>query len=1145
LKFTQLRLAGFKSFVEPAELSIGPGLTGVIGPNGCGKSNLLEAMRWVMGATSAKSLRGGGMEDVIFSGTDTRAARDRAEVMLRIDNSDRRAPARFNDAEILEVVRRITRGKGSDYRINGEEVRAKDVQLLFADAGTGANSPALVRQGQISELINARPENRRLILEEAAGVAGLRARRREAQLRLNAAEANLDRLLEIVEELDSRCQSLQRQARQAGRYRDLSKKIRNIEALLWLRRWSEAGESVKAAASALEEEDARAETAIRAAAAATANAEQAASAVAPLRQSEAERAAALRYAENARDQLDRDLEAAREMIARLGARLAELQAGEAREHELHEEARQSLERLRRQLGAVHEQAAGDAPAQARAQAALKDAEGLRARAEAELDEAAARCAAIREHRQGARRAAGQAAERASKLENEAETARAALAQFEAGTGPDIAGLEARALDAAQDLEAAREALENAEKTLEAARETAAAARDGAREAEGEAAALEREAESLERFLAAGDNEDQALDHVAAETGYEQALAAALGEDLEAGLSPGAARRWTVTGADADALPEGAEPLSRHVSAPDALRRRLSATGVAGDGDLERLAAQLRPGQRLVTRAGALRRWDGYAAEAGAPSPAAIRLETRNRLAELSGQIETARAKARDLGADAQLRLDALHQAEETARNARKRLRELEAARDEAGRALSQARAEAARAEARRTGLAEACEAASNRLEAARADLADAETALREAEAADDGASALDAARIRAERARGAAADARAALESVRREAQERRHRIDSLERESEDWRRRETSARERLEGLRGEIKDTASKLEEARTRPDELETGRSAILDALTAAETEAAQARERVAQAEIAQREADAALRAAEKDAAGARESRAAAAARLAGAEERLQETAERLRDATGETPQALTVRAGDNEYASLSSAELERRLDEARLTRERLGAVNLRADEEARELDAERTRLARERDDLVEAVARLRKAVDTLSREGRARLLDAFDVVDGHFRTLFSTLFDGGHAELRLTENEDPLEAGLEIFACPPGKKMETMSLLSGGEQALTATALIFAVFLVNPSPVCVLDEVDAPLDDANVDRFCTMLEQMRTMTETRFLVITHNAVTMSRMDRLFGVTMGERGVSQLVSVNLRGAEAVLAAE
>lgn len=386
MKFTQLRLAGFKSFIDPTELRIDPGLTGVIGPNGCGKSNLLEALRWVMGATSAKSLRGGGMEDVIFAGTDARAARESAQVTLTIDNSDRRAPAQFNDAEVLEVVRRIARGKGSDYKINGEDVRAKDVQLLFADAGTGANSPALVRQGQISELINAKPENRRRVLEEAAGVAGLRARRREAQLRLNAAETNLERLQEIVSDLDNRFASLQRQARQAGRYRELSQTIRGFESLLWLRRWSDAKAGAEAARAELAEADKTTEAAMVEAAVKTREAEAASAKVQPLREAEAEAAASLRLAERARDQLDRDLEAAREAITRLSARLGELGQGETREAELHEEAAAALGRLKSSLSKLKDEAGADAGAQARAEAVLQNADAARAKAERELDD---------------------------------------------------------------------------------------------------------------------------------------------------------------------------------------------------------------------------------------------------------------------------------------------------------------------------------------------------------------------------------------------------------------------------------------------------------------------------------------------------------------------------------------------------------------------------------------------------------------------------------------------------------------------------------------------------------------------------------------------------------------------------------------
>jgi len=1144
VKFNQLRLTGFKSFVDPAELRIEEGLTGVIGPNGCGKSNLLEALRWVMGATSAKSLRGGGMDDVIFAGTDSRAGRDRAEVTLSIDNTERSAGGRFNEADELEIRRRIVRGHGSTYFVNGEEVRAKDVQLLFADAGTGANSPALVRQGQISELIAAKPENRRRVLEEAAGVAGLRARRREAQLRLAAAETNLDRVQEVIDGLDGRLSNLQRQARQAVKYREISATIRDYEGLAWTRRWRDAAASVTEAERKEGEAEAAVRAAVGAAAGATATAEKAQAAVEPLRLVEAEAGAALRLVENERDQLDRDIAAAGQEIERLEARLKELGVSRAREIELSEEAGERADSIGQTLERLRDGARGDETAIERAEAALKHADAARETSEKRLDartragvEASAALETARRDREGAR-------SRLSAAQASREEAAEALRAFAAEETVDLTAA-AQAADAARDrAESAARAVDIAEQAVETARAGADAARETRNHAQAERAALAREAESLRRLLEGGGDHDGVIDQLVAAPGFEAALAAAMGDDLDASLDAGALRCWRGGGVDAGALPEGATPLHQHVDAPDALTARLCAIGVVEADRLDIAARALKPGQRLVTREGALRRWDGLASDAGAPNAAAVRLETRNRLAE----IDAAEAEAEAAAVAAETRetqtRDALAAAQTQAQAARETLKSLEAEARDLEQALAEARTAAARRDARSAALDGDLARAEAAHAAAAAELSAAEKAYESAELAQPDPSALATAQTEAQRARAAAADARAALESVRREIRGRAHRLQALESELADWARRGDAARVRIDRLDQDAAEARKALDFVSALPEELEAKRSGLIDRLGEAESAARLARDRASEAQSAARETDQALRACEREAAAAREVRAAAAATLAGARERLTDTIERIEDATGETPEALAARAEASEFAALSAAEIERRLDEARLARERLGAVNLRADEEAGELRAERERLNAERDELLEAVARLRKAVDTLSREGRARLLEAFEAIDGHFRTLFQTLFDGGRAELHLTESDDPLEAGLEILACPPGKKLETMSLMSGGEQALTATALIFAVFLSNPAPVCVLDEVDAPLDDANVDRYCRMLDEIRRLTETRFLVITHNPVTMARMDRLFGVTMGEQGVSQLVSVDLQRAERLVAA-
>ncbi|MBX3485843.1 AAA family ATPase, partial [Phenylobacterium sp.] len=380
MHFQRLRLAGFKSFVDPTEFRIEPGLTGIVGPNGCGKSNLLEALRWVMGANSAKAMRAGGMDDVIFAGAANRPGRNHAEVSLTIDNSDHRAPAAFNEHPVLEIVRRIDKGAGSTYRINGREVRARDVQLLFADASTGASSPALVRQGQISELIAAKPQNRRLILEEAAGVSGLHSRRHEAELRLRAAEANLTRLEDVARELEASHGRLKREARAAERYRKLSAEIRALQGAVLYAKWAEA----KAAAERLLDEVRLAARAVeetaRAAAQATTRAADAEAALKPLREAETIAAAVLHKLAIDKDRLDREEEAHAAELARLTGDVERIDADRAREAHITEDADAALKRLTVDLAALQAQIAAAPERGPELEAAAKAAEAARAAA---------------------------------------------------------------------------------------------------------------------------------------------------------------------------------------------------------------------------------------------------------------------------------------------------------------------------------------------------------------------------------------------------------------------------------------------------------------------------------------------------------------------------------------------------------------------------------------------------------------------------------------------------------------------------------------------------------------------------------------------------------------------------------------------
>jgi chromosome segregation protein len=1143
MKLTRLRLLGFKSFVEPTDFLIEPGLTGVVGPNGCGKSNLVEALRWVMGESSYKSMRASSMDDVIFSGSNTRPSRNNAEVAILIDNQERSAPAAFNDQETIDIARRIEREAGSTYRINGREVRARDVQILFADASTGARSPALVHQNRIGEIIQAKPEQRRRVLEEAAGVAGLHARRHEAELRLKAAESNLLRIEDVIGQLAGQMEALKKQARQAIRYRTVSAQVRKAEATLYHLRWTAANGDV-AEAEQVKDQSVR-EVAARTGAQAEAAKRQAlAAATLPdLRDAEARAGAALHRLNVALQELDREEQRAKDRLAELDLRLVQFAADGEREQKLAADAEAALERLAAEEETIRREAAESAGRRSGIDAKVAEAEAELSAAENIFAELTAKLADLTARRNQLEGAAREHAARAERLAGEIAEIERELSALQESGGPDIVALAAAVEEMQVAITAAETAAVDAEAAHSAARQQLEAARKPLAEADRRVQRLETEARTLSKVLAVETKNlwPPVMDGITVEKGYEKALGAALGDDLDAPADPTAPMRWIGSTIEADdpALPEGVERLLDRVQAPGELARRLNQIGVADRETAARLAGSLKPGQRLVSLDGDLWRWDGFAAAAHAPTGAARRLAERARLADIEVELQAARGeaeRARAVAEAAEASVQAAAAAETAARNAaRDRQRDANSARDR----HEAAEREANRHAARQSALAEARVRLTANHDEAQSGKTQAEAALAGLASAAELEGELAAVRDDIGAKRGTLADVRAEQQAIVREAELADRRLAQLSSDKAGWSERRDGALAQIATLEQRVSEAKSDRAAIENAPAMFAEKRSGLIGEVEAAEAARRACADRLQEAENALAEADRDARAALEAASAAREELARAEERFEAAKRRLADVAREIHDMLEVEPAAVAELAEINPGETLPElAETEEKLERLRRERERLGAVNLRAEEELREVETQHTSLTTERDDLVEAIKKLRLGIQSLNREARERLLSSFEQVNKHFQHLFTQLFGGGTAELQLIESDDPLEAGLEILAKPPGKKPSTLSLLSGGEQALTAMALIFAVFLTNPAPICVLDEVDAPLDDHNVERFCDLLEEMTRSTDTRFVIITHNPITMARMNRLYGVTMAERGVSQLVSVDLEAA-------
>tara|TARA_B100000674_G_scaffold228058_1_gene187572 strand:+ start:2414 stop:4810 length:2397 start_codon:yes stop_codon:yes gene_type:complete len=798
MEFKKIQLNGLKSFSEKTTFLIEKGLTGIVGPNGCGKSNIVESLRWCMGETSAKSMRGSGMEDVIFSGTSNKPSKNIAEVSINISNPDKSGSFHFKEMEEIEIRRKIERDKGSRFFVNDKEVRAKDAQMFFADLSTGAHSPSIISQGRIGSLVTAKPQDRRAILEEAAGISGLHARRHEAELRLNSAENNLKRADELRRQLEKQLNSLEKQAEEATKYKNISDEIKKVEAGLYFLKIREIENEIKV-----------------------------------------------------ENEINADAE---KEFSLFNDKILDLE--------------NTIKKIENEVAPVRDNNLETVSRVQRLNLELKN-----------LDEETERMSA------------------------EIETTKASLKTIEED--------------------------ENREKSIVI------------------------DANSNERRLKEEKHELIEIDSKYYDTEKQS------NEDL------------------------------------DSAKNKLSF--------------------------------------------------------EIDKVKELIKAKKND-----------------------------------------------------------------------------------------EAIIVLDNCKIIIEEY----ANSYSKNQNIKKESTKRKERINNIDTEIESWKNLLANSEKMIIQLADRKEKLDKRLSDLEKQPNINAEKKGQISENLRISEEEKVNNEAKINTLEAGLEENRSKLNEIKEVSITVREKRASANATIVGLNKRRNDLIERIESELNLNEKNLLEFSNlEKEDEFPDTVTQEELLDKKKRDRDNLGSVNLRADEETGKYKNEIIKMEKDREDIVNAITKLKDSINVLNQRGRERLLDAFEKVSRKFNEVYTKLFNGGNAKLELVDSEDPLDAGLDLLVSPPGKRLQSITLLSGGEQALTALSLIFAVFLTNPAPICVLDEVDAPLDDANVTRFCNLLDELTRITNTKFIIVTHHALTMSKMDRLYGVTMPEKGISQLVSVDLQKAETLVA--
>ena len=1139
MKFQSVRISGFKSFLEPTEIQMNMGLTGVVGPNGCGKSNIVEAIKWIMGENSARQMRGDGMDDVIFSGTNERPSRNFAEVSIKLDNSEKKAPAIFNHYDEIEITRKIEREKGSVYRVNGKQVRARDIQLIFADNGTGARSSGIVGQGRIAQIIDSNPEDRRVILEEAANIKGLHSRRHEAELKLKGASDNLDRLSDIEQTYKEQLIELEKQGRKAARYRSVGERIRKAEATLFFNLMNNAKKEANDLDIQLKKANENVSQGQIKVAEHIKSQLHLANKIPDLKKDEAEKAATLQTLNITKIKLDEEKSSAQNALQNIINQINLINNDIARETEIKEDAKKSLSTLLTEEKNLKEDSENFSTKITKATDLVKKLRSISDAADDKLSTITSEIYSIKSDKSDLEK-------RINNLKQKIEVTQNQLANFNIEDDKNRFKLDKEKIINLKKLiqennqlndgyNVELEKLEKLETRLIEEKNTAVF----------EFNKVNLEFDSLSTLLGRDTLNSNTLEKTIGNiNNLEEAIGSVLGETLLAPiLSDGQSTENTTYWRDdfktisPASLPESVIPIVTKITKSSILDTALKGVGIVNNKEIAfKLQKKLTFGQALTTPSGGLWRWDGFVQPQGVQNSYSERLQQIARLRLLQNKLPSLEENQ----SLSEKRLD------ECFNNIKKYKDDLSNLQVKLSSLISesnQLELQNTKVESKLLSSEALIKELKNTERMSLEELSELEKEFNNSLNLPSLLAEELKVRNNADQSRNELTDAMAAEQQIKSEESFQSRNLIQLGHQKENWKVREEEAKTRLISLEERLKTSQDEKNRLSTLPESFEKKEAELNIKIEEAISNRNIAADQLVKNETSLNDADKQVREAEKVVSTLREEMIKIEALLNLSKAKIQNIEERvfekLKIKSTELNKFINTKEEDQPIKSIEILEktLQRLLNE----RETLGAVNLRAEDEMNEMLNKIEVMSKERVDLEEAIAKLRSGIFELNKEGRQRLKESFEEVNENFKQLFQKLFGGGNAELRLVGNEDPLQAGLEVLASPPGKKMQLLSLLSGGEQALTAISLIFSVFLCNPAPICILDEVDAPLDDTNVGRFCDLLNQIVDETNTYFMVITHHRLTMAKMDRLFGVTMEQKGISKLVSVDLEQASRI----